>query len=62
MSDDDDAVVLLPQAQDGGAGDWPAPNTERMGPYATREEAEGAIAHAAERTEDWDNDPRWKDD
>jgi hypothetical protein len=33
-----------------------------MGPYATQQEAEGAIAHAAERTESWDSDPRWKDD
>ena len=37
-------------------------NSERLGPYASREDAEGAIAHAAERTEQWDNDPRWKDD
>jgi hypothetical protein len=33
-----------------------------MGPYATREEATAAIAHAAERSEQWDNDPRWNDD
>jgi hypothetical protein len=37
-------------------------NSERMGPYATREEAERALATAAERTEAWDNDPRWSDE
>ncbi|NHC12511.1 hypothetical protein [Motilibacter deserti] len=38
------------------------PGSERMGPYATRQEAENALASAAERTEAWDNDPRWNDD
>ncbi len=37
-------------------------NSERLGPYATEAEARGAIAQAAEKTEAWDNDPRWKDD
>ena len=36
---------------------------ERMGPYATREEAEHAYERAAERTEAWDEaDRRWNDD
>ncbi len=34
---------------------------DRLGPYDTREQAEQALAKAAERTEAWDNDPRWKD-
>ena len=35
----------------------------RMGPYRTREEAEGAFDTAAQRNEDWDEDDRrWKDD
>ena len=38
------------------------PNSERLGPYATREEAERALQTAAERTEAWESDPRWKDD
>lgn len=37
-------------------------NSERLGPYPTREEAQRALATAAERTEAWDNDPRWNDD
>lgn len=37
-------------------------NSERMGPYASREEADRALANASERTEQWDNDPRWNDD
>ena len=38
------------------------PNDERMGPYASSEEASGALQRAAERTESWDNDPKWNDD
>jgi hypothetical protein len=37
-------------------------HSERLGPYATREQAERALQTAAERNEAWDNDPRWKDD
>ncbi|HEX6920274.1 MAG TPA: hypothetical protein VF314_08605 [Actinomycetes bacterium] len=37
-------------------------NIDRMGPYATSEEAARAIEHARERTEEWDSDPKWKDD
>jgi hypothetical protein len=33
-----------------------------MGPYATQAEAEQALAHAAERTQTWDEeDRRWRD-
>jgi hypothetical protein len=35
---------------------------DRLGPYATREEAEQALDKVAERNEAFDNDPRWKDD
>ncbi|MER5888723.1 hypothetical protein ABT160_33265 [Streptomyces sp. NPDC001941] len=35
---------------------------DRMGPYATREEAERAIETAEKRNEDWNEDPRWNDD
>jgi hypothetical protein len=35
--------------------------TDRLGPYATREEAEHAMEKVAERNESFDNDPRWKD-
>ena len=36
--------------------------TERLGPYATREEAERAMEKVEERNEAYDNDPRWNDD
>jgi hypothetical protein len=36
--------------------------TDRLGPYASREEAERALDKVAERNEDFDNDPRWNDD
>ncbi|MET0694527.1 MAG: SPOR domain-containing protein [Propionibacteriaceae bacterium] len=35
---------------------------DRLGPYATREEAEHAMEKVAERNEAWDNDPKWNDD
>ena len=61
MSDDDDQwwFCLKHTAVEQGTG---CANSERLGPYATREEATAAIAHAAERSEQWDNDPRWNDD
>ena len=34
-------------------------NSDRLGPYDTFEEAEHALEKARERTEAWDNDPRW---
>ena len=37
------------------------PNDERMGPYGSADEASGAPARAAERSEAWDNDPKWND-
>jgi hypothetical protein len=37
------------------------PNDRRLGPFATREEAERALQTARERSEAWDNDPRWND-
>jgi hypothetical protein len=34
----------------------------RLGPYASRTEAEHAIETVAERNRDWDTDPRWGDE
>lgn len=35
---------------------------DRMGPFATREEAEAAMEHAQEHNEAWDQaDKEWKD-
>jgi hypothetical protein len=36
--------------------------TDRLGPYASREEAEQALDKVAERNDAFDNDPRWNDD
>ncbi len=35
---------------------------DRLGPYASREEAEQALDKVAQRNETFDNDPRWNDD
>jgi hypothetical protein len=37
------------------------PSRNRFGPYLTREEASHAMDKAAQRNEDWDNDPHWND-
>ena len=37
-------------------------NEDRLGPYATRAEAERALDKVAARNEGWDNDPRWNDE
>lgn len=42
---------LRTQSVEQGPGD---PNSERMGPYATRAEAEGALERAKARNEAWD--------
>ena len=36
--------------------------TDRLGPYASREEAEHALERVEERNEAYDHDPRWNDD
>lgn len=38
------------------------PAKDRLGPYASREEAGRALETAAERNREWQNDPRWHDD
>ena len=35
---------------------------DRLGPYASREEAQHALEQAQERNEAWENDPRYRDD
>lgn len=37
-------------------------NKDRMGPYATEEEASRALEIAAARNEAWDDDPNWNDE
>jgi hypothetical protein len=38
------------------------PAKDRLGPYATRAEAEHAVETARQRDEEWRADPRWRDD
>lgn len=39
-----------------------SPATERMGPYATREEAERALSTAAQRNQAWEEeDKQWEE-
>ncbi len=35
--------------------------SDRLGPYATAEDAARALEIVAERNEAWDNDPKWND-
>lgn len=37
-------------------------NADRLGPYATSEEASRALEKVEERNEAWDNDPDWNDE
>jgi len=36
-------------------------NADRLGPYATADEAAHALDRVAERNDDWENDPDWND-
>ena len=35
--------------------------SDRLGPYATRSEAEHALEKVQERNDAWDDDPNWND-
>lgn len=37
-------------------------NADRLGPFATKAEAESALQRVEERNQAWDEDPRWRDD
>lgn len=37
-------------------------NADRLGPYASADEASRALEKVEERNEQWDNDPEWNDD
>ncbi|MGA8211759.1 MAG: hypothetical protein WB441_04645 [Nocardioidaceae bacterium] len=43
-------------------GDEGCRSADRLGPYATEQEAANALEKVAERNEAWDNDPDWNDD
>lgn len=36
--------------------------TNRLGPYATQEEAEAALQRVRKRNEEWEEDPAWQND
>ena len=36
-------------------------NEVRLGPYASRDEAMGALDKVQARNEEWETDPRWND-
>ncbi|GAA2042429.1 hypothetical protein N0X72_07100 [Streptomyces carpaticus] len=68
------AALFRRRMPTGKAGEWyyclkhqkveegpECPAKDRLGPYATREEAARAIETARERDEDWRSDPRWRD-
>ncbi len=38
------------------------PPIDRLGPFDTEEAASRALEKAAERNEEWDNDPNWNDE
>lgn len=35
--------------------------SDRLGPYGSKAEASQALETAADKTEAWDNDPKWND-
>ncbi|MFT3871390.1 MAG: hypothetical protein QM714_01905 [Nocardioides sp.] len=61
MSDTDEEYwfCLTHRRVEGEAG---CRNQDRLGPYATPEEAEHALEKVEERNEEWDNDPEWNDE
>lgn len=42
-------------------GEGEAKAEDRLGPYATKEEAAKALDHVKERNEQWETDPRFND-
>ena len=54
-------VLVLPEPPHRGGEDG-CKNADRLGPYATSEEASRALDKVEERNQEWDNDPDWNDD
>ncbi|WP_103500969.1 MULTISPECIES: hypothetical protein [Streptomyces] len=68
-------MALFRRKPTGKAGEWyyclkhqtveegmDCPGKDRMGPYASREEAARAMEIAHNRDEAWRTDPRWRDE
>jgi hypothetical protein len=59
MSDSEYWYCLKHHRVEGTEGE---PNKDRLGPYATEEEASRALEKVQQRNESWDNDPDWNDE
>ena len=59
MSDTEYWFCLTHHAVEGADG---CRNADRLGPYASAEEASRALEKVEERNESWDNDPDWNED
>jgi hypothetical protein len=59
MSESEHWFCLTHHAVEGADG---CRSKDRLGPYASAEEASRALEKVAERNEQWDNDPAWNDD
>ncbi|MDT0264846.1 hypothetical protein RM844_00925 [Streptomyces sp. DSM 44915] len=68
-------MALFKRTTSGQPGEWyyclkhgkveegpECPAKDRLGPYASREEAARAIETARERDDQWRQDPRWNDE
>ncbi|MEE1939899.1 hypothetical protein V1L54_10850 [Streptomyces sp. TRM 70361] len=67
-------MALFKRRKTGRPGEWfyclehhkveegpECPAKDRMGPYASRADAERAMETARERNAQWENDPRWSE-
>lgn len=59
MSDSEHWYCLKHKTVEGADG---CRDVDRIGPYASAEEASRALEKVAERNEAWDNDPKWNDE
>jgi hypothetical protein len=58
MSDDEFWFCLKHHEVEGRDG---CRNADRLGPYASREEASRALDKVQSRNEEWEHDPAWND-
>ncbi len=59
MSENEYWFCLTHHAVEGRDG---CKNADRLGPYASADEASHALEKVQQRNEQWDNDPDWNDD
>ena len=58
MADEYWFCLVHHEVEERGSG---CPAKDRLGPYASREEASRALEKVQERNREWDEDPEWKD-